>query len=184
MLTTGNEKTSFTRVLSCAANCDKLKKNLLIFKRKTKPKSNYRLDVIGCNSTGWMCNEIMIERISEVWRKKKGSFCYSAGLLIMDFVKSHLAESVKAAANKMSASLAIILGELTKCLQLLDLSVNKSFKVKVRKQREAWMLEGLHTYIKSGRIGKSRLRMLRCGSCKRERKIQDELLVQTLLKRQ
>lgn len=77
-----------------------------------------------------MCNEIMMERISEVWRKRKGSFCYSAGLLIMDFVKSHLVESVKAAANKMSASLAIILGELIKCLQLLDLSVNKSFKVK------------------------------------------------------
>lgn len=52
MLTTGNEKTSFTYVLSCAANGDKLKKPLLIFKRKTMPKSNYRLDVIGCNSTG------------------------------------------------------------------------------------------------------------------------------------
>lgn len=140
--------------------------------------------LLGATAQGWMCNEIMMERISEVWRKRKGSFCYSAGLLIMDFVKSDLAESVKAAANKMCASLAIILGELTKCLQLLDLSVNKSFKVKVHKQWEAWILEGLHTYTKSGRMRKSHLRKLRCGSCKRERKNQDELLVQTLLKRQ
>lgn len=142
-VTTRNKKTSLTCVLACAANGEKLKP-LLIFKRKIMPKGNFPPDVIiRCNEKGWMCDEIMIEWLTEVFRKRNGLFFQPAGLLIMDSMKAHLVGLVKAAAKKVSASLAIIPGGLKKCLQSLDLSVNKSFKPKVRKQWEMWILEGI-----------------------------------------
>lgn len=45
IVTTGNDRTSFTCVLACAANGDKLKP-LIIFKRKTMPKANFPSDVV------------------------------------------------------------------------------------------------------------------------------------------
>lgn len=47
MLMMGNERTSFTYVLACATNNDKLKE-MILFKSKTLPKRN-----------GWMCKKIM-----------------------------------------------------------------------------------------------------------------------------
>lgn len=90
-----------------------------------------------------------------MWREKKGSFFQPAGLLIMDLMKPHLVEPVKVAAKEVSASFAIIPAVLMKYLQPLDLSVNKSFKAKVRKQWETWMLEGIHCYTKSGKMRKA-----------------------------
>jgi hypothetical protein len=46
--------------------------------------------------------------------------------------------------------MAVIPGGLTKKLQLLDLTVNKSFKSKMLQRWEKWMLEGIHTFTKSG----------------------------------
>lgn len=43
----GYGRTSFTYVLICAANCDKLKL-LIIFKKKTIPKGNFSNDIIIC----------------------------------------------------------------------------------------------------------------------------------------
>lgn len=155
IITTGNEKTSFTCVLACAANGDKLKP-LIIFRRKTMPKGNFPPDVvIRCNEKGWMSEEIMLEWLAEVWKKRKNSFFQPSGLLIMDSMRAHLVDSVKAAARKNAATLAIIPGGLTKILQPLDLAVNKSFKSKIRKLWETWMVEGLHSYTKSGKMRKA-----------------------------
>jgi hypothetical protein len=48
------------------------------------------------------------------------------------------------------SKLAIIPGRLTKKIQPLDLSVNKSFKSKLRSTWERWMMTGVKDY----RIGK------------------------------
>ncbi len=152
IVTTGHEKTSFTCVLACAANGEKLKP-MIIFKRKTLPKENFPNDVvIKCNEKGWMCEKIMLDWINEVWRKRKGAFFQPSGILIMDSMRAHLLDSVKLAAKTASASLAVIPGGLTKVLQPLDLTTNKSFKGHVRKHWETWMASENHSYTKNGNM--------------------------------
>ncbi|KFM71972.1 Pogo transposable element with KRAB, partial [Stegodyphus mimosarum] len=152
VLTTGHERTSFTCVLACAANGDKLKP-MIIFKRKTIPKRDFPNDVIICaNENGWMCEIIMHEWLQKVWQCRKGSFFQPKRLLIMDSMHAHLLESVKTRCQNLSTTVAIIPGGLTKILQPLDLSGNKSFKAEVRKRWECWMSEGLHMHTKSGKM--------------------------------
>lgn len=152
ILTTGHEKMSFTCVLACSANGDKLKP-LLIFKRKTIPKGKYPSDIVVCaNESGWMCEDIMFQWIEKVWQHRKGSFFDKKGLLILDSLRSHLLPSVKDRLKKLSSEFAAIPGGLTKILQPLDLTVNKCFKAEIRKQWEQWMSEGLHSFTKSGKL--------------------------------
>lgn len=73
-----------------------------------------------------MSEEIILEWLAEYGKKEKINF--NLVVLIMDSMREHLVDSVKAAAKKISDTLAIIPGGLMKILQLLDLAVNKSFK--------------------------------------------------------
>lgn len=147
--TTGHEKTSFTCVLSCAADGEKLKP-MIIFKRKTLPKENFPHDVlIKCNEKGWMCEKLMLDWINEIWRKRKGAFFQPKGLLIMDSMRAHLLDSVKTEAKRASASLAVIPGGLTKALQPLDLAANKSFKGHIRNYWERWITDQKKTVHKN-----------------------------------
>ncbi|GFX14439.1 WASH complex subunit 4 [Trichonephila clavipes] len=87
--TTGNERTSFTVVLCCAANGLKLQP-MLIFKRKTLPKENFPKCVeIRANENGWMNEQIMLSWLQTIWRKRKHSFFRPKAFLIMDSMKSH-----------------------------------------------------------------------------------------------
>lgn len=153
IITTGNEKTSFTCVLSCTASGEKLLP-LLIFKRKTLPKGNFPNDVvIRANEKGWMCEAIMLQWLEEVYRKRKGAFFQPRGLLVLDSMRSHLLASVKEqCSKKLSTTLAVIPGGLTKKLQPLDLSVNAVFKQEMRRLWEEWMASGMHSFTKSGRM--------------------------------
>ncbi|KAF8774264.1 Pogo transposable element with KRAB domain like protein [Argiope bruennichi] len=120
--TTGQEKTHFTVMLACCADGTKLKP-LLIFKRKTIPKENFpRSVVIQCNEKDWTLCSI---GFSWLGRKEKVLF---------------------------SIPKDVIPGGLTKILQPLDISVNKSFKSHVRACWENWMSESLHTFTKGGNM--------------------------------
>lgn len=150
--TTGHEKSSFTCILACAANGQKLKP-LVIFKRKTIPKGDFSADVLVlANEKGWMNEEIMHQWLEEVFRKRKGAFFQPKAVLILDSMRAHLLESVKEKCKKMSTTLAVIPGGLTKVLQPLDLVVNRIFKNSMRKQWEDWMQNGLHSFTKSGHM--------------------------------
>ncbi|KAK6320151.1 hypothetical protein J4Q44_G00092580 [Coregonus suidteri] len=60
--TTGNEKSSFTVVLACQANGQKLPP-MIIFKRKTLPKENFPAGVvIKASPKGWMDEENMMKQ--------------------------------------------------------------------------------------------------------------------------
>lgn len=149
--TTGNEKTSFTVVLACAASGQKLPP-MVIFKRITIPKEKFPTGVeVRCNKKGWMNEEIMISWINSAWVKRKNSLFKPRALLIMDSMKAHLKENVKNACKTSGAKLSIIPGGLTKKLQPLDLGINRSFKCRIRNLWEKWMSDGIHSYTKSGK---------------------------------
>ncbi|GFU21720.1 pogo transposable element with KRAB domain [Trichonephila clavipes] len=151
--TTGREKAHFTVMLACCADGTNFKP-LLIFESKTIPKENLpRSVIIRCNEKVWCNEDIMLDWFQEVWKKREGAFFNSKGVLIMDSMRAHIKDSVKAEAKKnIGAELSVIPGGLTKILQPLDISVNRSFKSHVRGCWENWMLEGLHTCTKGGNM--------------------------------
>mgnify|MGYP003530257762 FL=1 len=150
--TTGNEKSSFTVVLGCQANGQKLPP-MVIFKRKTLPKEKFPAGVIlKANPKGWMDEEKMSEWLREVYiMRPDGFFHQYPSLLICDSMRAHLTDTVKVQVEATNSVLAIIPGGLTKELQPLDIGVNRSFKVKLRAAWEHWMTEGDHTFTKTGR---------------------------------
>ena len=64
--------------------------------------------------------------------KGKGFFFYWKGILILDLIKIHVDENVKMVTKNIRADLAVILEGLIKKLQPLDISLNHSFKSKIR----------------------------------------------------
>jgi hypothetical protein len=151
LITTGNEKCNFTGILSVTADGHKCEP-MVIFKRKTMPKEKFPEGIIvTVNKKAWVDQEIMKQWLEKVWRRRPGAFFKPKSLFIYDSARAHLTEEVKKEVKKMS-DLAVIPGGLTKKLQPLDLSVNKSFKSKMRNYWETWMVDGCHTYTKTGRM--------------------------------
>ena len=125
---------------------------MVIFKRETIPKEKFSKGIIvKANEKGWINQEIMQIWFNEVWKKRKNVFFEPKSLLIYDSANAHLTPKVKKLVNSYS-HLAVIPGRLTKKLQPLDISVNKSFKSKIRYQWEQWMMNGYHSFTKSGNM--------------------------------
>ncbi|GFX09974.1 pogo transposable element with KRAB domain [Trichonephila clavipes] len=104
--TTGQEKTHFTVMLACCADGTKLN-SLLIFKRKTISKENFpRSVVIRCNE------DIKLDWFEEVWKKREDAFFNSKGVLIIDSMRAHIKDSVKAEAKKTSVLNLALLQEV------------------------------------------------------------------------
>ena len=97
--TTGHERTNFTCVLGCTASGLKLPP-MVIFKRMTMPNEKFPKDIS-----------------IKVNQKKKA-------LLILDNMRAHTTDSVKAVIKSTNSILAVIPGGTTKHLQPLDISVN------------------------------------------------------------
>lgn len=117
------------------------------------PKANFPPNVvIQCNEKEWMSQEIILERLYDVWRKRKDSFFKPSRVLIIDSMTAHLMDPVKALHKIISLY----------CYNSRYLKKNfatpwsiyqwiKSFKSKVRKQWEKWTVEELHSYTKPGK---------------------------------
>ena len=150
--TTGNEKASFTVVLGCTAAGNRLPP-MVIFKRKTLPKEKFPPGVIvRANPKGWMDESVMNDWLDSVHVKRPGGFFHiEKSLLTLDSMTAHKTESVKEHLKRQNSKIAIIPGGLTKLLQPLDISVNRSFKQHVRMSWEKWMCDGEHSFTKTGR---------------------------------
>lgn len=70
----------------------------------------------------------------------------------MDSMKAHLTDDIKKLCKNNKCFRAIIPGGMTKLLQPLDITVNRSFKCKIRGKWEKWMTEELKEYTKNGRM--------------------------------
>lgn len=78
-------------------------------------------------------------------------------LLIFDSKKAHIEDGVKKVftSTKFGVNLTVIPRDLTKILQPLDISINRSFKAnKVQAHWEEWMTSGLKKYTKSRNVKK------------------------------
>jgi hypothetical protein len=71
----------------------------------------------------------------------------------MDSCRAHIADDMKRLVSKYS-KMAKIPGGLTKKIQPLDLSVNKSFKSKLHSTWDRWMITGVKEYTESGKINR------------------------------
>ena len=75
--------------------------------------------------------------------------------LVYDMFKAHLVESVKNRLNNINTDVAVVPGGLTSQLQPLDVSIDKSFKEKVRSLWSNWMAgEADHSFTRGGRLRK------------------------------
>lgn len=155
IVTTGNEKNGFTVVLSCLSSGYKLPP-MVIFKRKTIPKENFPKGIVVlANEKGWMNQDVMKEWAEKCWRKRPNFIFQKNSLLIMDSMRAHLTDETKKTLSKEKTRLAIVPGGLTKIVQPLDLSINRSFKANMRHCWESWMSEENHTFTKGGRMRKA-----------------------------
>lgn len=150
--TTGSEKSRFTVVLCVTANGVKLPA-YIIFCRKTIPKGNYPSNVIiSANEKSCMTSVETQLWHEKVWLRRKNLLFHRKSLLMLDSAPGHRTDDVK---NKFASSgtlIAMIPGGLTKNLQVLDISVNKSFKSHLRNKWEQWMINGYEEYTKSGNL--------------------------------
>lgn len=133
----GHERTHFTCVLSCAASELKLPP-MVIFKWLTMPKEKFPKEiVVKVNEKGWMTEGLMKNWLRECYSKRPVAFFRrKKALLVMDSMRAHVTDSVKAAIKSTNSTPAVIPGSTTKYLQPLDISVNRAFKVALHKEWE------------------------------------------------
>lgn len=152
VVTCGSEKSRFTVVLCVTADGEKLPP-YIIFKRKTLPKGTFpKSVVVSANEKATMNSAETQLWADKIWNKRKNSFFIRKSLLMIDAAPGHRTDDVKDKFKKTGTALAMIPGGLTKILQVLDISVNKSFKSHLRKEWEDWMISGVKDFTKSGNI--------------------------------
>ncbi|CAC5424324.1 unnamed protein product [Mytilus coruscus] len=84
-------------------------------------------------------------------------FHISRALLVMDSMRAHITTEVKDVLETVNTTPAIIQGGMTKLLQPLDISVNHTFKMRMRSQWEEWMTSGEKSFTATGRLGRASL---------------------------
>ena len=131
ILSTAHEWSNFTIVLACLADRIKLPP-VIIFKLKKIPREEFPEGVvIRANSEEWINEEKMIWWIENIWTKYSRRGSNPKSLLVIDSFSGHKTDTVKKWFREKKTDLAVIPDGLTFKLQLLDVSLNKSFKVKV-----------------------------------------------------
>ena len=99
--------------------------------------------IIWFQNNGWMDTSFMqkyIDYFNEI-RVKNGTHKDPA-MLVYDSFKGHLENSIKKRFHENEVYLAVIPGGLTSKCQPLDVSINKPFKDKLRKEWHSWMATG------------------------------------------
>ncbi|KAK7890943.1 hypothetical protein WMY93_022906 [Mugilogobius chulae] len=92
------------------------------------------------------------ERLAHKVLRPDGFFRSRKALLVMDSMRAHITPQFKAKLKAVNTIPAIIPGGLTKILQPLDISVNRSFKAVLHLLWEQWMMEGEHSFTATGRL--------------------------------
>ncbi|EXX73263.1 hypothetical protein RIR_jg12104.t1 [Rhizophagus irregularis DAOM 181602=DAOM 197198] len=152
ILSTGHERANFTVVLACMANGEKLPP-VIIFNLVNIPREDFPDGVIvRANPNGWMNEEEMTWWIENIWTQRAKQGSNPRSLLVLDSFSVHKTDAIKRRFHRKNTDLAIIPGGLTSRLQPIDVSLNKSFKAKMRHLYDHWMNEAIKEYTPSGKI--------------------------------
>lgn len=127
---------------------------MVIFKRKTMPKEQLLKGiVVKVNQKEWMLESLMKDWLTECYGKRPGGFFHwKKALLVLDSMRAHITNLVKAVIKRTNSIPAVIPGGTTKYLQPLDISVNRAFKAALRGEWEASMTSGEKSFTKTGRM--------------------------------
>jgi hypothetical protein len=125
---------------------------LLILKRTTLPKSEaFPKDVIvRAQEKGWMTEELMMEWLKLVWSRRPGAFLNQPSKLVLDAFRGH--DSVKDQLRKMKTELVVIPGGMTSVLQPMGVSINKSFKNRLKQQYLTWIADSARELTETGNL--------------------------------
>ena len=104
--------------------------------------------IVKCSANGWMNDELTRDWVSQVWR----DLAFSKRFVIWDPFKCHISERIRQSLTKMNTVMGEIPGGCTKCLQPLDVSLNKPFKVIFRELYDEWCRKGEFEYTKGGMV--------------------------------
>jgi hypothetical protein len=150
--TSGCEKLRLTVMLAATADGRKLSP-FLILKRRTLPKlKSFPKDVIvRAQEKGWMTEELMLVWLKLVWSRRPAAFLNQPSMLVLDEFKGHVTDSVKDKLCKMKIEL-VIRGGMTSVLQPTDVSINKSFKGRLRQQYLTWIVDPACELTETGKI--------------------------------
>lgn len=80
-------------------------------------------------------------RIQKVWSSQPGGLLRKKSLLVWDWFRAHLADSMTRALRQTNTDVAVIPGGLTSILQPLDVCLNKPFKDCMKDGRCGWLRE-------------------------------------------
>jgi hypothetical protein len=156
---TVNEKARIAVMLGVLADGRKLPP-YVILRRKTMPKEKLPAGpVFRCQEKDWMTNELMIDWVKVVWKRRPGTLFNKRGILILYSFKGHLTQQVKEEMRKANTDLVVIPSGMTSQLQVLDVVVNKPFKDHLRQLYNDWLLEGNHALTQGGKLKKPSVTM-------------------------
>jgi hypothetical protein len=106
-----------------------------------------------------MTNELMMDWVKVVWKRRPGTLLNKHGMLVLDSFKGHLTQQVKEEMRKANTDLIVIHCGMTSQLQVLDVVVNKPFKDHLRHLYNDWLLEGNHALTPGGKLKKPSVTM-------------------------
>uniref|UniRef100_K7FV89 HTH CENPB-type domain-containing protein n=1 Tax=Pelodiscus sinensis TaxID=13735 RepID=K7FV89_PELSI len=151
--TTGHEKSRFTLMLACMADGPKLPP-YIVFKPKTMPKNIIFPNTVHVcvHLKAGLMKSLMLDWLQMVWVKQTGGLMRKRSLMVLDAFWCHHMPSVKKRLQQDKTDLAIIPGGMTKMLQPLDVTVNKTMKDALRRKWNTWLLEGELTFTTGGHM--------------------------------
>jgi hypothetical protein len=122
-------------------------------KRKTLPKpGSFPKDIIvRAQEKGWMM-DLMLEWLKIVRIHRPGAFLKQPSMLVLHAFKGQVTDSVKDQLRKMKTELVVIPDGMTSVLQPMDISIDKSFKDRLRQQYLTWIADPARELTETGKI--------------------------------
>ena len=132
-----NPREKVTVILACSSTGQKLPPAIIVNSAAKKPRVRLLNDMLVFYQPGTsMANQDIMSKWIQVHfpdpMERTSANGTGKHLLIMDSFRAHLTEHVKQACSTKEITRAIIPGGLTSLLQPLDLTVNRSFKCKLK----------------------------------------------------
>jgi len=99
-----------------------------------------------------MQENLILNWLETVWSRRPGGLLKPKSLLVWDSFRCHMIPRVKDKLTELKSDVAVVLEVLTSILQLLDVTVNRSFKSSFRRYYNDWMSTGNHDLTLKGKI--------------------------------